>query len=157
MRKRIVTTSAVIAGLLLVGSGTAIAIINADNKTAQASEKSDKVVSVPAVEHANTEAKSSSASPSPSASASEKAAAEAKAAEVAAGATVANTTSGGAASAPVVDAAPVAAPVAPAAPTCQMVDTPIPGYQMCAITVNPEDIIVIDEPSTEVQYETLFQ
>ena len=104
MRKRIVTTSAVIAGLLLVGGGTAIAVTNSNN-TVPVSEKSDKVVSVPVVEHANTEAKSSSASPSPSASASEKAAAEAKAAEVTAGATVANTNSGGAEAAPVVDAA----------------------------------------------------
>lgn len=102
MRKRIVTTSAVIAGLLLVGGGTALAVTNSDITAPSVSEKSDKTVSVPVVEHATDEAKASSATPSPSAS--EKAAAEAKAVE-----TVTNATSGSssapAPAAPVADAA----------------------------------------------------
>lgn len=60
MRKRIVTTSAVIAGLLLVGGGTAIAVTNSHNAV-PVSEKSDKVISAPVADHAVAEAKSSSA------------------------------------------------------------------------------------------------
>lgn len=53
-------------------------------------------------------------------------------------------------------AAPAPAPIAPAAPTCHMVDTPIPGYQMCATEIDPNDIQIISEP-TAPQYETLFR
>lgn len=114
MRKRIVITTATVAGLLLIGGGTAIALTN--TTVAPVSEKSDKVISVPVAEHAVKEAKSSSATPSPSTS--EKAAA-AQAVEAAKAAEAQAASEAQAVPAPVDNSGGYSSEVGPASPNQQ--------------------------------------